>query len=324
VSAFFIPMLTYSDLFSQYTRNIGQDGTSNSTLIADFNTALGNRYQMVLAKMHDYMTQKTVTSSTVATQQYYHYPQGLVNIEGCYVTIGQVKYPMSVVNSQYQWDWLNSLVVQPTAIPQFIFPRKVDFGIYPIPQSVYTITFNYHYRDRNMTVADYTTGSVTMTQGSQTVTGSGTAFTSAMINRMFIVTDTTNGGQGFGYRITGVTSGTELTIETGYEGDTQASLTYKIGQVPDFPEEGHIILVDGATADFYSGVRHDITTATWFNNKFFTGDGQNNSRKMGDSTITGGLIGLCNQYTDRNLEHIIDRNKKVHTFLDQNWSVNLS
>ena len=317
-------MLTYSDLYTQYFQNIGQDKTANATLIAGFNMALGNRYQMVLAKLHDYMTQKTVTSSTVATQQYYHYPQGLVNIEGCYVTIGQVKYPMSVVNSQYQWDWLNSLVVQPTAIPQFIFPRKSDFGIYPIPQTAYTITFNYHYRDRSLTIADYTDGSVTVTQNSQTVTGLGTAFTSAMVNRMFIITDTTNDGQGFGYRVISVQSPTELTLETGYEGSTQATLSYKIGQVPDFPEEGHSILVDGATADFYSGPRHDITTSTWFNNKFFTGDGQDSRRNMGDNTITGGLIGLCNMYTDRNQEHIIDRNKKVHTFLDQNWGMTLS
>ena len=316
--------MTYSDLYNQYFQAIGADNTQNATLIAGFNIALGNRYQMVLAKLHDYMTQKTVTSSTVSTQQYYHYPQGLVNIEGCYVTIGQVKYPMSVVNSQYQWDWLNSLVVQPTAIPQFIFPRKSDFGIYPIPQTAYTITFNYHYRDRSLTIADYTTGSVTVTQNSQTVTGLGTTFTNAMINRMFFVTDTTNDGQGFGYRITDVVSPTELTLETGYEGSTQATLAYKIGQVPDFPEEGHSILVDGAVADFYSGPRHDITTSTWFNNKFFTGDGQDSRRNMGDNTITGGLIGLCNQYTDRNMEHIIDRNKKVHTFLDQNWSTTLS
>lgn len=316
--------MTYTDLLNQYLRNIAQEASTNPTIISEFNASLGARYQMVLARMHDYMTQVTKTSTTVATQQYYHYPQGLVNIEGCYITIGQVKYPVTVVNSQYQWDWLNALAVQPTALPQFIFPRKSDFGIYPIPQAAYTITFNYHYRDRNLTVADYTTGSVTVTQNSQTVTGLGTTFTPAMVNRFFFVTDTANTGEGFGYRISTYVSPTEITLESGYEGATAGTLTYKIGQVPDFPEEGHIILVDGATADFYSGVRHDITSATWFNNKFFTGDGQNNNRKMGDNTITGGLIGLCNQYTDRNMEHIIDRKKTIYPFLDQNWSTNLS
>src|SRR3990167_1551285 len=145
--------LTYTDCQNQFLRNCGKEGSTDTTLIADFDLNLGQRYQMILARLRDYMTEKTVQSSTVASQQYYHYPVGVRRIESVVITIGDIKYPCAVINSQYQWDWLNSLVIQPSAIPQFIFPRRDDFGIYPIPSAAYTITFNYHYRDRNLNIA---------------------------------------------------------------------------------------------------------------------------------------------------------------------------
>lgn len=297
----------------------------DASIIADFNANLGNRYQMVLARMRDYETQKDITQQTVAGQQYYSYPSGIVNIEAVVVTIGAVHYPMTVVNSQWQWNWLNALQVQPTAIPQFIFPRQSDYGIYPIPQtSNYPITFSYHYRDRNLSIEDYTTGTVTVTNNSPTITGSGTTFTPAMAGRWFEVTDPTEPGQGYFYRIGAVPDAATLTLEANFSGATNAGLTYLVGQTPEYPEEGHILMVDGPTADFYSGIRADIATATWYNNKFYTGDGQNNSRDYGLATITGGLIGLYNQYTDRNTERVIDRKKKVYPFLDQVWGLTLS
>lgn len=321
--------LTYTTIWEQYLRNIGQANISTSdpnytSIKADFDLHLGMRYQMILSRMKDYMTQKTKTASTVANQQYYHYPVGIRNIEGIVVTIGNVNYPTTICSSQWQWNWLNALQVQPTAIPQFIFPRRDDFGIYPTPKDVYTMTFNYHYRDKTPSIADYTTGTVTVANGSVTVTGDSTVWTSAMAGRFLTITDPTNLGQGYWYRITSVESGTSLTLETGYDGTAGATLTYKIGESPEIPEEGHILLVDGPTADFYSGNRHDVETSTWFNNKFYTGDGQNSSRNYGDDTITGGLIGLYNNYTDRNSEVIIDRKKNIHPFMEQNWGMTLS
>lgn len=316
--------LTYTDIKNQFLRNIGLQGQTNTNVLADFDLNLGSRYQMVLARMKDYMTQTTVSKTTVASQQYYNYPAGIVNIESVVVTIGSVRYPTTVVNSQYQWDWLNSLQVQPTAIPQFIFPRKLDFGIYPIPQDAYTMTFNYHYRDRNLSVEDYTDGTVAVTNNSTLVTGTGVTFTEAMEGRWLEITSTSNTGQGYFYLITDVPTSSTLTISPSYEGATGSTLTYRIGECPAFPDEGHIILVDGVTADFYQGVRADIEKATWFNNRFWTGDGQNSSRKIGDSTITGGLIGLYNSYEDRNSERVIERKKKVYPFLDQTWGMTLT
>lgn len=314
-------MFTYSDILNQYLGNIGMDGSTDSAILAQFSRNLSVRYQLILAQLKDYMIQNQSTTTTVAAQQFYHYPAGIVNIESAVVTIGSVRYPTTTINSQYQWDWLNSIQVQPTAIPQFIFPRKSDFGLYPIPQDAYTLTFNYHYRDRTLSVADYVVGTAAVTQNSTLVTISGGAvLTNAMIGRWFEVTDATAPGQGYFYKITAVPTSSTLTLESVYEGLASSGVTYRIGEIPAIPAEGHILLVDGTTADFYSGPKHDIATSTWFNNKFYTGDGQNSSRNFGDSKISGGLIGLYNSYTDRNSEHVIERKKTIYPFFDKNWA----
>ena len=269
--------LTYTDLLAQHLRNIGKQGSTDTTLITDFQNNLAQRYQMVLV-----------------------------------ITVGSVNYPLTVISSQHSWDVLNAIQIQPSAIPQFIFPRRDDFGIWPIPQDAYSITFNYYIRDRSLLVDDYTTGTVVATAGSTTITGTTTTFTAGMVGRWFTITDTANPDYGYWYRISGYSSATSLALENGWQGTTISSATtYKIGQCPEIPEEGHVMLVDGTTADFYAGIRADIEKATWFDNKFWTGQGNNSNRKIGDDTIKGGLIGLMNRYSSRDNKSLVNRQPKI-------------
>ena len=73
------------------------------------------------------------------------------------------------------------------------------------------------------TVAPYETGTVTVTNGSKTVTGSGTTFTAAMVSRKFKVSS-----DNAYYRISAFVSTTEITLETPYEGTTASAKTYTI------------------------------------------------------------------------------------------------
>lgn len=73
------------------------------------------------------------------------------------------------------------------------------------------------------TVAPYTTGTVSATNGSKTITGSGTTFTSAMVNRKIRIADQT----GY-YRIAAFVSTTELTLEAPYSNDTVTDKTFSI------------------------------------------------------------------------------------------------
>jgi hypothetical protein len=71
----------------------------------------------------------------------------------------------------------------------------------------------------------YTTGTLTMTNVSTTVTGSGTTFTSAMVGRQLAVESIAPW-----YTITTFNSATEVIIDRAFQGETEAALEYTIGQ----------------------------------------------------------------------------------------------
>lgn len=271
-----------------------------------------------------YTLAATLSGASGTTQQYYPFPEGEITISGMYITVGSVNFPLKIINSQYDWNQLNAIQVQASALPQFYFPRRDDFGIWPIPQAVYTGTIQYHYRDRNLSVADYSTGTVSVTANSYQVTGSGTTFTSAMVGRWFTVTDPTLSGQGYWYRVNAYTDATHIQLDNPYTGSTGTGVTYRIGESPELPEEGHQVLTDGVTAGYYANVRKDLTTAALFYNKFWTGDPNNNSRQEGNSKISAGLIGMMNRYANRDNTRIITRRPKLNPLNFKVWATSIS
>jgi len=302
--------LSYTDIKNQFLRNVGQAGSNDVNLLADFNTSLNQRYQMIWSKMKGYYSQMPKAMATVANQQYYPYPNGSSRIENAVIIIGSVQYPVATIYSQQQWDVLNAIQIQPTAIPQFIFPRRDDFGIWPIPRDVYTMNLNRHIRMRNLVNEDYTSGTVTVTVNDATITGLGTTFTKTMEGRWFVITSDAD-GYGYWYRINTFTSVTVLELDKVWEGATAGTLNYRICDSPELPEEGHIILVDGVTADYYKGARVDADKSAVFENSFWTGDQKNYLRDMNSKNIVGGLIALYQTYQTRDDRHLITRKPKT-------------
>lgn len=74
-----------------------------------------------------------------------------------------------------------------------------------------------------ITAAPYTTGTVTLTEGSATIIGTDTVWTSAMVGRKFSCGGAT-------YVISTVTPSTELTLTTVYAGTSGTGLSYRIYQ----------------------------------------------------------------------------------------------
>src|SRR3990167_8348483 len=73
------------------------------------------------------------------------------------------------------------------------------------------------------TIAPYTTNTVTVANGSTTVTGATTTFTSAMVGRKIRI-----GAENAYYRISAFVSTTELTLEVAYQGSLTSGNTYSI------------------------------------------------------------------------------------------------
>lgn len=397
--------LTYSNLLAQHLRNINLVGSNDNDVLADFAYNLGQRYQLALAKMANFRTQKsytfttginstllsssvsqsisTITSvSTTATvttavahgysstnvvnisganEAAYNgtftitvtsttkftytmpttttspatispsvpYAPGLVSIEGGFVTIGSVNYPLSPLEARWNEEQLTAIQIQASAIPQFYFVEQDSFKIWPVPQASYSGTIYYHYRDRNLSVADYTFSTVSLTKGSNLVTGSGTTFTPAMVGSWFSITDPAVPGQGYWYRITGYTSATQISLgtltgEATWNNASASGVTYVIGETPELPEEMHSILSWGTAADFYAGMQKDPTSAAMFDNLFWTGSPANAVRTQGDSSITGGLLGGIDRYATRDDRHIIKRKPRLSPLQNKVWATSLS
>lgn len=278
----------------------------------------------------------TVTSTTTFTYtlpatvsavpgdhaQYYNNPNGFVTVDGITISVGTVgsnsviRYPLTLESSQLNWEKKNIVPMQIAIPPQNYFPRRDDFGIWPIPRTLYSANLYYHYRDRNLMVDDYMAGSITLTRGSNKVTGVITVFTAAMVGRWIVVTDTTVPGQGYFYRINHFTSATQIELDSVWNGTTTSGITgYLIGESPEIPEDLHMYLPDGITGGYLKDVRKDIPNATAFLNSFYTGDLTNPSRKEDDENILGGLIGGMKAYGDREDQRIVDRNEDSNT----NW-----
>jgi len=308
--------LTYSQLFADFLRNTGL--ASSAAVMAFFNTALQTRYMDLLASFSSWKNQQTQTASTVVGQQGYSYPPGVINVEAATLQQGTIVWPIKVVNSQEEWNFINQYPNTNTIIPQFIFPRQNDFLVWPIPRSVATLTLNFIYSVPALNVADYVTGTVSVTNASQNVTSAGgAAFTAAMIGRYFVLTDATGYPIDFWYKITGVNDVTDvLTLQSYYEGANAAAQNYLIGQVPELPDEAHILLSWGVTSDWFAS-RGDLQKAAQFSNMYYTND-PSNAQRFGKN-IQGGLIGLRERYAERSDKKIITMNKKSHSNYYINW-----
>lgn len=71
------------------------------------------------------------------------------------------------------------------------------------------------------TTADYSTGTIAVTNGSNAVVGTGTTFTSGMVGKMIRV-----GSDNAFYRVSGFTDATHITLASNYTGTTASSLSY--------------------------------------------------------------------------------------------------
>lgn len=330
---------TYSTLMKTTQDFCVDPSVTSTTALTPTKTFLSNQVnntiQYLYQKIRNYKTKPLPkTMSTVADQIYYHYPPGLINIQEVTMTVGDINYPLRVINSQSVWNDFQQVNVTASTIPQYIFPRQYDFGIYPTPQDAYTVTLVGDYLPQRLTVDDYNTGTVSVTQNSTTVTGTDTVFTADMVGRWFNYTTTdtdpllsgTAYPSGNWYKIASFTSTTEIDLQTYYEESTITDGAYVIGQSPEIPEELHEYIPYRASASYYSALRRDPEQGQRLINYFYTGDFYNTNRT---GHMTGGTLGIISRYKNegRSGGQINYTNKSKYNLwhpLKEAWGTTLS
>lgn len=233
---------TLKNLYGSLTNNTEADNlTIGSQWLND-----GVRRIVAMPYNWDFL-EKTGTDVTVASQQAYQTPYNYEKLNSVTVTVGTYKYPVKEVSSLEYWNKLNLVTSFTSTYPQWFFIQDGTLKLWPTPSAAdQTITFNYKVAVRDLSNADYTTGTVTLTNGSTTVTGAGTTFTAAMVGRY--IQSTTDG---FWYEIAGYTSATVITLRKKFNGATAAGLAYTIGEMPALPEAYHDLPVFFAVSQYW-------------------------------------------------------------------------
>lgn len=182
----------------------------------------------------------TVPGGTVSGTQFYNLPPQVKKLINVTVTIANVLWQCKECPSKEYWDYLNTITFNQD-YPSWFFVWNGQVGIFPTPSSSSNIlTLNYKTRIIDLSQADYSTGTVSITTNTATVTGSGTTFTNSMagqwIRIAFNATNSANGDNQW-YQINSVTNATTLVLKNVYSGATVAVGTYTIGEAPLLPED---------------------------------------------------------------------------------------
>lgn len=225
--------ITFTDMQNIAKEVIGlQDTVTMTKVRRDINIGAG----LVLAQLGREFNRKERYTNTVAAQQYYQLPEDGQKLKEVTVSIGSWNVPLEQISNEREWLKLNmspNLQGQPT----HYFVKGYDqIGFFPIPNAAVTngIMLVFSPNHVQLTQEDYLTGTVTVANNSQTITGSGTAFVSTMIGQWI---QTTDGSDENWYLISDVPDAVTLTIDNFYQGTSGGAKTFRIGQVVDMPYE---------------------------------------------------------------------------------------
>lgn len=238
-------MKSFTTLQNLATSLSQNTSTTNATLLAQL---INDAHKYLLEKY--YFNESSTTIVTVASQQFYDLPFDFSKNKTDTITTGQLKWTPVEVLSRQDWDRLN--VFPYTAdFPSNYFIWNNQLGFYPIPSTAgNTITYNYKRRPTDLTIADYSTGTVSATNGSTGIVGSGTGFLAnylpvagSVLPLNLWIKITPPSGDGNWYKISSITSATVLTLVNSYQGGTTSGASYVIGQMPLLLEDFHDLLV---------------------------------------------------------------------------------
>lgn len=225
-------MKSYTTLRNQFGTITGNTASTNLTF---GDQLINDSLRYLTTKYFFNERMQVVPGGTIAGTQSYDLPYNIKTLINVYVTVGSIRYQLTEAPNKAFWDSLN-FVPYTSDIPQFYYIFNKKCYIFPTPaSSSNAITYSYKCRIRDLSQADYATGTVTLTNGSSVVTGSGTTFIADMVGRWIYATPPT--GDGGWYEIGTYTSATVLGLVNQYQGLTASGITTLIGEMPILGED---------------------------------------------------------------------------------------
>lgn len=264
------------------------------------------------------------TVDTVANQNYIYIPNDMRRVTALRVVVGTgtsaTIYLPRLVYDEQKWQLVLAYRLGSNQYPYFAFQQGQKLLMNPIPSVTGThVVLTGRRQTRDVNIADYTAGSVvSIANGTTTVTGTGTVWTSGMVGQYINIpqTDASNGGDGYWYEIASITDNTHLELVKFYEGVsiTAATASYTIGQITYEPESYQLAPIYRALALFSqinSPLENNVMAKQWW----MLYDGGN---EAGFAQIPGGLIGQMLEEAGETFDgHYISPSDKDMTSLMQ-------
>lgn len=292
-------MKTYTTLRSLFGSITNNNSTANLTL---GDTLINDQTRRILFAHDWFFMQKTATATTVASQQFYNLPYDYGQLTDVSVTISSFRYTPREAPSREFWDRLNVNTNITATVPEYYFIFAGQLGFYPTPSaSSNTITYSYKPSVIDLSAADYTTGTLSVTTATAAVTGSGTSWRRNMVGSWLQITpnitsDTTS-GDGVWYQVSAVGTTTALTLSRAYNGGTVAAGSYTLGQVSLLPESYQDLPVYGAGEIYFSSIQPEPTQAALYKRRYDEGFARLKAEygsRTSDVVITDGDILMHN------------------------------
>lgn len=246
-------MITFQSAYTKAQR-LAKD--NNSDTLTQLKQDINTGYHLFNAKLARYYTRKQQFTNLIAGQQIYQTPIDCVRVLGMTTLVTSTyEPPIKEVRSEYDWRKITSVKNYKTNWPSWYFMIGNDeLSLWPIPSQNVTngLRFYYQPQDHDLSLDDVTsattTFTVTVTNGSPTVTASGSAFTSDMAGLSFQVTGQADLSW---YEIVSATA-TVLTLKSAYVGVSGSGKTWTVGQTMIIPQEYQDAPMHYALGNFFS------------------------------------------------------------------------
>lgn len=286
-------MLSYQQQY-ELAQSLASD--SSSTNLTLFQNLINVGIHKIERKLDIFVTEQEKTLTTVTdavtgtSSQAYYLPRGFVSLSDFYVTIGTTQYHIKhLIEDPVWWGQITGSTTQQTSnYVEYARIKGRKIWLWPIPSSAQTATIVYYGTSKDLSQADYTTGSIlTLANAGTAVTGSGTTWTSQMVGRGFKINDNAEW-----HFIKSFTSTTSIALETPYQGAaiSSGSATYTIGEMCSLPEDIHDLPVTWALWQWFAFYHRDKFLANMYKSQYDEGiqDAQMEYSTSGSGVIIQG------------------------------------
>lgn len=258
-------MQTLSDLKTLFQK--GAKDSSSATW-SDFGLPNVNRGFHVAEADMGVTEQELIRQSTTAVDTTtVEFPENLIRLKKIYLTIdGRRITPDPVYDDDIWQDLLQYDTTEQSDYAEKYFARDNYLELWPEPVTANPITFIYQGTTGDLLYENNTTGTVALTNGSTTITGTSTAWDASFVGR-FIKPSTSR----FWYQIASVTNATTAALRKKWQGSTASGLSLTIGDIPyTLPESAQHLPAIYALWQYYLFIRKDTALAKMYENQYIT------------------------------------------------------